>query len=72
MPILHEHMAREGEPRLFAGTLAGQKGFRIGCALKSHIGASPVAMEVHGRIARIVRRAAGADSFSDVTLVNNQ
>ena len=56
MPILHEHMARKGEPRLFAGTLAGQKGFRIDCALKGHIGASPVAMEVHGRIARIVRR----------------
>jgi hypothetical protein len=59
MPILHEHMTGEDQPRLFAGSLAQQARLRIGRAPVRGIGAA-LPVEVYTGIPRIVVRRRGA------------
>jgi hypothetical protein len=55
--ILHQHALGVAEPGLFAGALLRQPGFGIGRRLVGRV-LAPFAVEVHARIAGIIRRHA--------------
>jgi hypothetical protein len=66
--ILHQHVTGVAELGLLARALAGQAGLGIGGRLVSVVAAS-LAMEVHARVARIVRRSLWVSVFALEALV---
>lgn len=70
IPILHQHMVREAELRLFADIRTGQRSFRIGRALRGHMVYRSLWKFTVG-LPGSSSGAAGADGFFDVTLFSN-